>query len=76
MASEAATRAFAGVGDPGMDPERDTSLVRQTIEGSQDALAALYDRHSSAVFAAAMRASGDGWIAAEVVQETFLALWD
>jgi len=76
MASEAATRAFAGVGDPGMDPERDTSLVRQMIGGSQEALAALYDRHSSTVFAAAMRASGDRWIAAEVVQETFLALWD
>jgi RNA polymerase sigma-70 factor (ECF subfamily) len=76
MASEAATHAFARVGDSDIDPEPDTSLVRQMIEGSQDALAALYDRHSSAVFAAAMRASGDRWIAAEAVQETFLALWD
>src|SRR6266508_4814411 len=76
MAIEAATSAFARAGDLGIDPELDARLVRQMIGGSQEALAALYDRHSSAVFAAAMRASGDGWIAAEVVQETFLALWD
>jgi RNA polymerase sigma-70 factor, ECF subfamily len=76
MAIEAATRDFTRGGDPGIDPELDARLVRQMIGGSQDALAALYDRHSSAVFAAAMRASGDRWIAAEVVQETFLALWD
>ena len=76
MAIEAATRDFARGGDLGIDPELDARLVRQMIGGSQDALAALYDRHSSAVFAAAMRASGDRWIAAEVVQETFLALWN
>jgi RNA polymerase sigma-70 factor (ECF subfamily) len=76
MAIEAATRDFARGGDMGIDPELDATLVRQVIGGSQEALAALYDRHSSAVFAAAMRASGDRWIAAEVVQETFLALWD
>jgi RNA polymerase sigma-70 factor (ECF subfamily) len=58
------------------DLEPDARLVRQIIEGSQDALAALYDRHASAVFAAAMRAANDRWIAAEVVQETFLALWN
>jgi RNA polymerase sigma-70 factor (ECF subfamily) len=44
--------------------------------GSEDALAALYDKHSNAVFTAAMRANRDRWIAAEVVQETFLALWN
>jgi RNA polymerase sigma-70 factor (ECF subfamily) len=54
----------------------DTSLVRDMIEGSQQAVASLYDRHGGAVFAAAMRASGDRAIAEEVVQETFLTLWD
>ena len=58
------------------DPEPDAELVGQVIQGSQDALAALYDRYASAVFAAAMRAGNDRWIAAEVVQETFLALWN
>ena len=61
---------------PVVEPASDASLVRQMIEGSQTALAGLYDRHVSAVFAAAMRASGDRWIAADVVQETFLALWN
>jgi RNA polymerase sigma-70 factor (ECF subfamily) len=46
------------------------------VEGSEDALAHLYDRHAAAVFAEATRTSRDRWIAAEVVQETFLALWN
>jgi RNA polymerase sigma-70 factor (ECF subfamily) len=46
------------------------------IGGSQDALAALYDRHGKAVFSAAMRTGRDPSIAAEVVQETFLTLWN
>jgi RNA polymerase sigma-70 factor, ECF subfamily len=54
----------------------DASLVREVIQGSQQAFAALYDRHANAVYAACMRVSRDSWIAAEVVQETFLALWN
>jgi RNA polymerase sigma-70 factor, ECF subfamily len=46
------------------------------VEGSEDALAGLYDRHGPAVFAEANRLSRDRWVAAEVVQETFLALWN
>jgi RNA polymerase sigma-70 factor (ECF subfamily) len=61
---------------PSVDPVSDASLLREMIEGSQDALASLYDRHGGAVFAAAMRACRDSWMAAEVVQETFLALWN
>jgi RNA polymerase sigma-70 factor, ECF subfamily len=61
---------------PGIDPESDPELVRQVTEGSQEALAGLYDRHARGVFSAAMRTSRDQWISAEVVQETFLALWD
>ena len=54
----------------------DASLVNEVILGSEQALATLYDRHADAVHAAAMRLSSDSWIAAEVVQETFLALWN
>jgi RNA polymerase sigma-70 factor (ECF subfamily) len=61
---------------PSIDSASDASLVRQLIEGSEDALARLYDKHSLAVFTAAMRASRDRSIAAEVVQETFLTLWN
>jgi RNA polymerase sigma-70 factor (ECF subfamily) len=62
--------------DSAADLVPDASLIRAVIKGSQEALAGLYDKHGNAVFAAAMRASGDRSIAAEVVQETFLALWN
>jgi RNA polymerase sigma-70 factor (ECF subfamily) len=54
----------------------DASFLRDMIAGSEEALAGLYDRHGKAVYAAAMRASADPWVADEVVQETFLALWN
>src|SRR4051812_19408560 len=64
---------------PRSDPEdarRDAALVRQLIDGFEPALAELYDRHSQTVYAAAVRVTRDPGMAAEVVQETFLALWD
>ena len=51
-------------------------LVQRLADGSEDALAHLYCRHGPAVMAEATRTSRDRWIAAEVVQETFLALWN
>ena len=60
--------------DPGSGS--DATLVRAVAAGSHDALAALYDRHADAVFASASRLTSDRGMAEEVVQETFLALWD
>ena len=57
-------------------PHSDARLVHDLMEGSQDALAHLYDRHSDLVFAVAMRATRDREIAAEVVQDTFMVLWN
>ncbi len=54
----------------------DVALVRQVAAGSQDALASLYDRHAEAVYVAACRLTSDRQVAEEVVQETFLALWN
>ena len=54
----------------------DTALVREIAAGSQDALAAVYDRYVDVVFAAAIRLTSDRQVAEEVVQETFLALWN
>jgi RNA polymerase sigma-70 factor, ECF subfamily len=54
----------------------DAALVHEVATGSQDALAELYDRHASAVFAAACRLTTDRQMAEEVVQETFLAVWN
>lgn len=54
----------------------DAALVREVAAGSEAALAALYDRHAEAIFAAACRLTADRQVAEEVVQETFLALWN
>jgi RNA polymerase sigma-70 factor (ECF subfamily) len=54
----------------------DVALVRELVDGSFDALATLYDRHAAAVFAVATRLTSDRGVAEEVVQDTFLALWD
>jgi len=54
----------------------EADLVREVAAGSEAALGALYDRHVDAVFAAAIRLTSDRQVAEEVVQETFLALWN
>ena len=58
------------------DPIEDARLVAEVVAGSEDAFAALYDRHAGAVFAAASRLSSDRQLAEDIVQETFLALWN
>ena len=68
--------ARGALADPDSDGQSDSSLMRQLIQGSQDALSRLYDRHAQPVFATALRVSQDRGIAEEVVQETFLALWN
>lgn len=57
-------------------PAEDLTLVHDVVDGSEDALAAIYDRYVDAVFATASRLTSDRQIAEEVVQETFLALWN
>lgn len=54
----------------------DEALVAQLLRGSEAALGLLYDRHAPAVFRVAHRLLRDPGIAEEIVQETFLALWD
>jgi RNA polymerase sigma-70 factor, ECF subfamily len=54
----------------------EVALVRAVASGSEDALAALYDRHADGIHAVALRLTSDRGVAEEVVQETFLALWN
>ena len=54
----------------------DAALVRDVANGSEAALASLYDRHASLVFGAALRLTPDRGRAEDVVLETFLALWN
>jgi RNA polymerase sigma-70 factor (ECF subfamily) len=64
------------VSGPGSGPDDEAALVRAIAAGSTDALAALYDRHVDSIFATVMRGTDDRQLAEEVVQDTFLALWD
>lgn len=57
-------------------PVDDAALVVEVAAGSEGALAILYDRHANAIYAAACRLTSDRQVAEEVVQETFLALWN
>jgi len=50
--------------------------MAEVVNGSQGALEALYDRHAGAVYAAASRLTSDRQLAEDIVQETFLALWN
>jgi RNA polymerase sigma-70 factor, ECF subfamily len=54
----------------------DAVLVAAVAAGSEDALAALYDRHAAAIHATAFRLAGDRQVAEDVVQEVFLTLWN
>jgi RNA polymerase sigma-70 factor (ECF subfamily) len=58
------------------EPADDPALVERLVAGSEAALAELYDRYAGAIFALAHRLTSDRGIAEEVVQETFLTLWD
>jgi len=54
----------------------DDELVRDVAQGSDAALAELYDRHAASVYRVAVSVARDRSVAEEVVQETFLALWN
>lgn len=61
-------------------PERqgvapDLAAVTAMKSGDQGALAELYDRYSSVVYAVALRVLGDAGAAEDVLQEVFLQLW-
>ena len=54
----------------------DAELVSAVSAGDEDALAELYDRHADGVFRVAFRLLGDRHLAEDVLQETYLALWN
>jgi RNA polymerase sigma-70 factor (ECF subfamily) len=61
-------------------PERqgvapDLATVTAMKSGDQSAVAELYDRYSSLVYAVALRILGDTGAAEDVLQEVFLQLW-
>ena len=67
---------MAGIPDRAPDVETDEELLRLIAGGSADAVASVYDRHAGDVYALAARTTGDPALAGDVVQETFLTLWN
>jgi len=58
------------------EPEpTDHELVAAVVDGSQTALAELYDRFSRRAYSLARRLCGDDGLAEDVIQEVFLAFW-
>lgn len=53
----------------------DVSLVAAIRSGNESAMAELYDRYSSVVYAVALRVLGDTGRAEDVLQEVFMQLW-
>lgn len=53
----------------------DAALMARIASGDEDALMEAYDRHAETLFGATVRFLGDREAAAEVVQETFVAIW-
>ncbi|HEU4673538.1 MAG TPA: sigma-70 family RNA polymerase sigma factor [Candidatus Limnocylindrales bacterium] len=57
-------------------PVADEDLMRQVAAGSQAAVGSLYDRYAGAIYGIAYQLCHDRGTAEDVVQETFLALWN
>ncbi len=53
----------------------DAAAVRRLSAGDSGAAAGLYDRHSAMVFGLALRVTNDHGLAEDVVQETFVSVW-
>lgn len=53
----------------------DLAKITAVKSGDQSAMAELYDRYSSVVYAVALRVLGDTGAAEDVLQEVFLQLW-
>ena len=53
----------------------DSALIWSIRSGNQEAMAQLYDRYASVVYAVALRVLGEAAAAEDVLQEIFMQLW-
>lgn len=54
----------------------DAQLVRFVVAGDEAAMGELYDRYAAGLYRAALMRLGDRQLAEEVLQDTYLALWN
>jgi RNA polymerase sigma-70 factor (ECF subfamily) len=62
-------------GEADRDGKTDAELVAAIAAGEEASFMVVYDRHADLLFASVVRLLGDRDTAAEVVQESFVALW-
>jgi RNA polymerase sigma-70 factor (ECF subfamily) len=55
--------------------ETDFALVSAVRSGDENAMARLYDKYSSIVYAVALRVLGDSGVAEDILQEVFMQIW-
>lgn len=65
---------FAGDRTPPVD-DPDAEALALVLAGELSALETLYDRYKTLAFSLALRITGDGSLAEDVVQEAFLGVW-
>jgi RNA polymerase sigma-70 factor (ECF subfamily) len=53
----------------------DADLITLVTQGDQEALTALYERYSRAVYSFSLRIVGDAQVAEEILQEVFVRAW-
>ncbi|MGA9671560.1 MAG: sigma-70 family RNA polymerase sigma factor [Terracidiphilus sp.] len=58
-----------------VDPMDDAALLEAVAEGSQDAMAAVFDRYSRIVYCIALRVLREPGLAEDVMQEVLLQIW-
>jgi RNA polymerase sigma-70 factor (ECF subfamily) len=58
-----------------VDPMDDAALLDAVAEGSQDAMAAVFDRYSRIVYCIALRVLREPGLAEDVMQEVLLQVW-
>jgi len=75
---EPTRRAFAVVPEvmPVAAEQSDAALLAAMHRGDEAALAALYDRYATPIYALALRITGERDAAQEVAQDTFLRAWN
>jgi RNA polymerase sigma-70 factor (ECF subfamily) len=53
----------------------DQELIVRVLRRDEAALGAIYDRYHRVLYAIALRITGDRWVAEEVIQDVFHAVW-
>src|SRR5450432_1738671 len=56
------------------EKDQDEELLKRSAKGDEEAFTALYRRHAAPLYRFALRMTGSGWGAEEIVQDVFMTL--